>query len=279
MSFRATATLATVALLVLGLGAASGRAGGATAIANCGQTVTTNAVVIQDLTCSGPGIVVGASGITIDLKGFTLLGDRDPTDYGIDDSSGYDQVTVKNGTVRNFGVGVIGLNGSGGLKVTGVVAAGNSIGGIAALGDSASIASSTVAGNASYGVDIFGDGASVASTTSVGNTADGIIVAGDGTSIKSSTVAGNGDRGIVVAGDAATIKSTRASGNGGVGIVLNGNGPSISGNTTDGNGFAGGVANSIGLGVNITGFTTAPKGKNVARGNDDPAECNPSSLC
>ena len=224
MSFRTTAKLASVALLALGLGAASGRAGGGTAIASCGQTVTTNAVVIQDLTCSGPGIVVGASGITIDLKGFTLRGDRDPTDYGIDDSGGYDQVAVKNGTVRNFGVGVIGLNGSGGLKVTGVVAAGNSIGGIAALGDSASIASSTVAGNASYGVDILGDGASVVSTTSAGNTADGIIVAGDGTSIKSSTVAGNGDRGIVVAGDAATIKSSRASGNGGVGIVLDGDG-------------------------------------------------------
>ena len=276
MRLQLIVTLTAVGLLV---GATPVHAGGSVAIASCGQTVTASAVLIQDLSCSGPGIVVGASGITIDLKGFTVTGDRDPADYGIDDSGGYDEVSIKNGIVRDFGVGVIGLNGAGGLKVTSVVATGNSIGGIAALGDSASIASVTAAGNASYGVDIFGDGASVASTTSVGNTADGIIVAGDGTSIKSSTVAGNGDRGIVVAGDAASIKSTRASGNGGVGIVLNGDGPSISGNTTDGNGFAGGVANSIGLGVNITGFTTAPKGRNVARGNDDPADCNPSSLC
>jgi hypothetical protein len=61
---------------------ASGKGG--TPITSCGQVVTTNAVLTLDLVCTGNGIVVGASGITIDLKGFTIRGDGDSTsDEGI----------------------------------------------------------------------------------------------------------------------------------------------------------------------------------------------------
>ena len=31
--------------------------------------------------------------------------------------------------------------------------------------------------------------------------------------------------------------------------------------------------------INVTNYTTPPVGKNTARGNDDPAECNPALLC
>ncbi len=86
--------------------------------------MTTNAVLTQDLTCTGAGVVVGAPGITIDLKGFTLSGDRGAGDYGIDDSAGHDKVTVKNGALRNFGLGVLGDSGANMLAVTRVVASG-----------------------------------------------------------------------------------------------------------------------------------------------------------
>ena len=42
---------------------------GGTLITTCGQTVTTSAVLTQDLVCTVSGVIVGASGITIDLKG------------------------------------------------------------------------------------------------------------------------------------------------------------------------------------------------------------------
>jgi hypothetical protein len=54
-------------------GARCGRAGGAggpTPITSCGQTVMTSAVLTQDLSCTGAGVVVGAPGVKIDLKGF-----------------------------------------------------------------------------------------------------------------------------------------------------------------------------------------------------------------
>ena len=56
-----------------------------------------NAVLMQDLVCTANGIDIGASGITIDLKGFTVRGDGGVGDHGIDDTGGHDHVTVKNG--------------------------------------------------------------------------------------------------------------------------------------------------------------------------------------
>ena len=55
-------------------------------------------------------MIVGASGITIDLKGFTLRGDRGLGDYGMDNSAVNVRSTIKNGVVRNFGYGVLASN-------------------------------------------------------------------------------------------------------------------------------------------------------------------------
>jgi hypothetical protein len=97
-------TVYRIVLAALARGGACGcRIGGAwrrTPITACAQTVTTNAVLMQDLVCSGDGIVIGASGITIDLKGFTVRGDRGSVEYGINAFLGYDDVTVKNGVLR-----------------------------------------------------------------------------------------------------------------------------------------------------------------------------------
>ena len=96
------ASLVAVVALVLVTVAPQANGGGGTPITTCGQTVTTDAVLTQDLVCTGSGVIVGASGITVDLKGFTIRGDRGLGDYGIDDSGGFDSVTIKNGVLRNF---------------------------------------------------------------------------------------------------------------------------------------------------------------------------------
>ena len=294
-----------------------------TPITTCGQTVTTNAVLMQDLYCPGAsGVVVGASGITIDLNGFTLRGDRTASTYGIDDSGAYDKVTVKNGVLRNFDDGVYGDFGADGLVVLSVVASGNleagiSIGGASASitrstasgnvfgifvsGPSASIASSVAAGNAENGIGANGasahvksssamgnglsgitvDGASatIASSTASGNLAEGIVVNGGSAKIKSASTTGNSGDGIDVGGASANISSTTASGNGVYGIDVDGDVAQVNSNRTEANGFANGVSDGHGFGIQVFNFTTAPTGTNVARGNDDPTECSPASLC
>src|SRR3954469_9265176 len=66
----------------------------------CGQVVAHDVTLEADLDCSGddsPALVIGAAGVTVDLGGHTLL--DDPATVGIDNSGGYDDVTIRNGRV------------------------------------------------------------------------------------------------------------------------------------------------------------------------------------
>jgi len=279
-------------------GAGSGSSG--TAISSCGQTVTTNAFLTQDLSCTGDGVIVGAAKIRIDLRGFTLRGDGGAPDSGIADN-GFDSVKVENGVVRNFGFGVA-IDGADKANVTNVVVSGANIGiyvngdsasiksstasgsgliGIQVLGASASIVSSTASGNLVNGFDVEGASASIKSSTASGNGDDGFFIHGasDGASVASSTAVANGVSGFEVYGNSVSIKSSVASGNVLRGIFVQGDGANVTGNRTDANGFKTGESDDIGLGINVNGFTTPPRGSNVARGNDNPADCAPTSLC
>jgi len=54
----------------------------------------------------------------------------------------------------------------------------------------------------------------------------------------------------------------------------------VLGNRVHGNGFSPvGVSDLSGLGIGVNFVAAAPVGTNVALGNDNPAECNPASLC
>jgi parallel beta-helix repeat protein len=106
--------LPVIALLALsGVAAAAGQS--PPAGLECGDTITADTVLDHDLTgCPSNGLVIGANNITLDLHGHTISGDgklvrRCPRqqicDVGVanDDRSG---VTVRNGSVRGFAMGV-----------------------------------------------------------------------------------------------------------------------------------------------------------------------------
>jgi parallel beta-helix repeat protein len=81
----------------------------------CGDTITADTTLDRDLSdCPGNGILIGADGITLDLNGHTISGNgklvrrcgrREICDVGVanDDHTG---VTVRNGSVRRFAIGV-----------------------------------------------------------------------------------------------------------------------------------------------------------------------------
>jgi parallel beta-helix repeat protein len=69
----------------------------------CGAIITTSLKLDHDLTCAGNGLVVGADGIKVDLKGHTISGSG--TGIGII-VVGRTGVTIMNGTVRSFTTGV-----------------------------------------------------------------------------------------------------------------------------------------------------------------------------
>jgi hypothetical protein len=270
---------AAVALLATGSGAGSST----TPITTCGQVVTTNAVLTQDLTCPGSsGVIVGAAGITIDLKGFTLTGDRSPNHYGVLDGS-FSRIKIENGVVRNFYDGVDA--GSSAVTVSNVVASGSVLAGIfiCCASTSSSISSSTASGNggdginvggasvrihstnasgnAGHGIEVGGGFASIRSSTASGNGGNGIYATGDNASITSSAASGNGNSGIVVVGNSARIKSAAASGNAGIGIAVQGDSASIASSSASGNGNTG---------IGVAGSSAAIKG-NLTDANGFPA--------
>lgn len=249
-----------------------------TLITNCNQTVTTNAVLTQNLHCAGVGIDVGADHITIDLKGFRLRGDRNSSLNGIDDSAGFDHVTIKNGVIRNFGIGIDADAQADGVVIEDVVASGNSSQGIYVAGNGAVVKSSSAVGNSSVGVIVNGVKSSIKSVDASGNSA-GIEVDGASPTIASVTASGNVSDGIFAFGSGASVKSSVASGNGGAGIHVIGDAAQLKGNQADGNGFSGGASDLNGFGILVELYTAPPSGANGALGNDNTADCSPALLC
>jgi hypothetical protein len=96
-------------VVVLALGAVA-LAAPSLAAANpaCDSTVTHNVTLTSNMSCPGTsGIVVGKSGITINLNHFAVESDNTSNTVGIDNSGGFNQVTVENGTVKNFDDGIV----------------------------------------------------------------------------------------------------------------------------------------------------------------------------
>jgi len=63
-----------------------------------------------NLSCAGDGLVVGANNITIDGDSHTLDGDDGTGDYGIDNSGGWDDISVENLNITDFNRGIYFLN-------------------------------------------------------------------------------------------------------------------------------------------------------------------------
>ena len=98
-----------VALAVLGLAAADTASGQAV---QCGHVVTRDIRLESDLVCpfGDSGLVIGADRVAVDLAGHRIVGivlAGGGGGIGIDNSAGFDRVTVRNGTISGFGRGVV----------------------------------------------------------------------------------------------------------------------------------------------------------------------------
>ena len=103
------------------------------AVLSCGQTITQNTTLENDVgPCTNHGIIVGADGITFNLNGHRIFGTA-----AVNDKAGVfllnrTNVTVMNGTVSAFDIGVA-IDGGSGNTITGMTARDN-IGGSGGIG-------------------------------------------------------------------------------------------------------------------------------------------------
>jgi large repetitive protein len=81
---------------------------------SCGQTITTNTTLDSNISgCTGNGVQIGANGITLNLNGFTISGTA--SGNAVDNSGGFDNITMRNGLIRGSfarGVSLTGATGS-----------------------------------------------------------------------------------------------------------------------------------------------------------------------
>jgi hypothetical protein len=263
----------------------------------CGDVVTTNVTLAADIgPCAGDGLVIGAPHVTVDLNGHSITGKHQPGTAGIRHDS-FDGVTVKNGNVYNFFVGVHfkdalnvraeGLNvrynswamvfdDTPNVVLTDNDVSYNSVHGIKVEKPvDAVVKGNTLTANGS-GISVgFSEGISIVGNVVTETKSTGINVQGVAR-LKSNIVTDGETHGLVAHGDDVVIRANTVSRNGYDGIVTSGK-ALVSLNKTNGNGFKDGVDDNDGFGIQADKSTRG--GDNVAKKNDDAKQCFPKALC
>ena len=275
---------------------------------DCGDPVSISFRLKADMLCeNSDALKVVGEGITIDLAGHTIKGDGDDVGIVNDNTviaSGKDDVTIRNGVIRNFNIG-INMNGVDRGEVIDVVAVDNDTG-IFFDGNDNAVRKSFASANAGGITFAHADLGEVVSSTASNNT-NGLAVTdtSSGVRVELNNFSGNSSKGASILGPSDIFRNTFAGngvgggevglsadgvggvvernlffGNGGTGYVDNGGGTAINKNSSYANGFLDGIPNGQGIGIDASGVAFVSGTDNVARGNDDNLdECLPASLC
>jgi hypothetical protein len=188
-------------LLILAVAACAGalHVGTAQAISPCGS-FTSSTTLTAD--CAAP-LLVGGSGITIDLGGHSVVCDV-AASTGVLIPFFVSSSTLRNGAVR------------GGLS--------SCVNDIQVDGSSNNVTSVRAFDASNQGIEVTGDSNTLLLVTANGNDNDGLIVFGDNNTIRQGTFAANGDDGAsFFTGSANAITRSRTFLNAGSGIILGAN--------------------------------------------------------
>src|SRR5262245_54858392 len=273
---RLAIVVVVLSLAVVGASASPARAEG-----GCGAVVTHNLRLTRDLLgCSGSGLVIGASNITINLNNHVVEGG-----ILVNDGTAYNNIEIINGTIRNA-----------------------SLDGVLSAGDGSSICPCglTIRNVSFINADIQVinasnvkiDHVSVTGNNHTGYAGDGILLYSVfNANVTGSHIYGNSSNGIeTVQNWSGTFTNNKASSNGVAGIVIGvPNFGTVVSNTTNYNGFSGIAAYThysrldlvtltdntmnhngqwgFALGDTPDGTIPTNGGGNVARFNGQPAQC------
>lgn len=217
---------------------------------SCGSTITADTTLRSDLSnCPGDGLTIGADNITLDLGGHTIDGDAvagtADADAGVQ-LTGHHGVKLQNGTVQEFGTGVLldaatgnqlrrltvlrsgarGVqlqNGSNGNRLDAIHSNDNGRTGIVMLSsDHNLVTHSTAARNTQTGIGIVVGAHNVIEDGDFSDNEVGVFLseATDGT-LESTVASRNSDEGIVLdTSDRNTVSHNRVSRNAGQVIVV-----------------------------------------------------------
>jgi parallel beta-helix repeat protein len=256
----------------------------------CGTVITQNTTLDSDIgPCAGDGLIIGASNVTLNLAGHTIQGTDIGAGIRVAQVTG---VVVKNGYVRDFGVGVV-LDEADGNVLRDLTLSDNATQGInVANSDTNRIVRNTVVGN---GGDAIRLGLSFGNIVRGNNAAANVfgITVADGSgnnAIAANALAGNNQFGIALFSNATanrvvdnTVQTTTAGD--GITVAADAAGTKLRRNTTENNADDGidvdnpatvigdnSANNNTDLGIEaVEGVKDA--GGNTATGNGNPLQC------
>jgi parallel beta-helix repeat protein len=243
---------------------------------SCGATITVSTKLDRDLVnCANNGIVIGADNVTLDLNGHVIDGDGaefsgcgadEPCDVGVV-AFGHSGVTIKGGTIREFGIGVLVVDTSD-SRIT-HLAASNSLysGVILAAASRSSIEAVTASRNGlttdQAGIDVFDSRQLSIFGNRVDSSGDiGFFISGlDDSRIEKNVLSRNPEAAILLDhGNGNVFSQNRISESVDIGIVVSGDANTVSGNLLTGTG--GCSSDDCGYGISLEGGTG-----NVVEGN------------
>ncbi len=190
---------------------ASAIVAGSPAPVTCGETLTASTTLTANLDCSGSnGLIIGASGVTLNLDGYTIAGNEVGTGVvGLDSKD-----TIESGYIEGF------------------------VEGIEAVGSNDVVTKVQVNHTAGLGLDLAGADDIATGDTLAENDRDGLYSDSTGGVLQSVHALNNGGVGITALG-AAKVLDNIADGNAGSGISASSGPATLTGNKADYNGALG----------------------------------------
>jgi hypothetical protein len=203
-------------LLIGGLG---GRASADTAVSTCGTLSSPgNYFLTRNLTAAGDCLVIAADNVAIDMKGKTISGNG--TGAAIFDGSiQHPFAIIRNGTIRNFGIG-IDLDNSGLATISNVDSSKNVSHGIFIDRCCNTLDAITANGNGGTGILIASDDSSLSRILANGNGAGGILITSCCNTLVASTVSNNTGNGVDMDDCCSFVLSSNIQKNTGIGVKL-----------------------------------------------------------
>ncbi len=172
-------------------------------VASCGDVIMNDITLQADLNCSGDGLVVGESGITINLNGYTInSNDEDDSIMNYDGNSGIlvpnaDDVTILGlGQITGFD-SAIRFTGSSGGQVADLSLNGNDVGVLMSGSEDIEISQNTINNNGYAIVSESSNEAVIAFNQIVANEEQGILLLGSSeNAVAGNNMFGNGANGL-----------------------------------------------------------------------------------
>jgi parallel beta-helix repeat protein len=247
-----TGLLAAASLAVLAPGAQADTV-------HCGEVITTSTTVANNLSgCAGDGIVIGAGGITVDLGGHTIAGVGLGTGVR---NNGHADVTIRNGSVKQFDYGIVLGPGTVRNTVTGVAVLETEWSGVHLDGASGNqVTHSHVSGFSDHGMHVLGgsSGNLLASNTVGNGNGESFVVEGGSNQnrIEGNVVGASSDNAVRVDGSAQNfLIGNRISGGSDLAITMTKSPGSV-------------VQSNVVTGVGDAGILMAESNRNVVRFNE-----------